>query len=598
MNIFRSIETRLLVFGLCISLIPISIITTIYYLNARSALKEQILKDFHAIAESKKIQTLFFMEARKDRAIDFSSDGFIRDSLEKINRGDIEKDKVVITLNKHLLLNKKPLDHYLVAIDVVGIDGTIVSSTVGESIGRKVCDYEEFLQLINGVYGDIYINEPHYDNHSERIDIDVSALLFSRSGGRPIGFIRLHYDTSSFNSITNDRIGMGETGEVYIVNRDKIMLTESRFIEGAILNQVVDTEPVRRIVEGGNDGMVGIYPGYRGVPVVGVSADMLEYGWILMVEMDKAAAFAPLRRLGIVSLIVGGVCGAAAIGIGIIFSISTARPINRLKYVAERIADGDFSYRAETGRKDEIGALANSFNVMVEELSKKKRELQVRIYECTYAEEKIKASLKEKEALLREVHHRVKNNLQIISSLLDMSSMQTDNQETMDLFADSRNRVNAMALVHTQLYGSERFDKINMEKHIQELSRNLLQIYAMENTIVLDIKSNDMYFTVNQAIPCALVLNELITNICKHAYREGQKGMISISMQKSDDNTFLLRVKDDGVGIPEGFDIGKVKSLGLSLVRNLVYNQLKGKIDVRRNKGTEFLIEFKVSGVP
>jgi two-component sensor histidine kinase len=390
---------------------------------------------------------------------------------------------------------------------------------------------------------------------------------------------------------------MGETGEVYIVSRDKLMITESRFIENAILNQVVDTEPVRKISEETNNGMMGIYPDYRGVSVVGVSAYMPEYGWTLLVEMDKVEVFAPLRGLSIIALIVGSVCGAGAIGMGIIFSTSTARPINRLKYAAERIADGDFRYRAETGRKDEIGALANSFNAMMEELTKKKRELQVRIYERTCAEEKIKASLKEKEILLREVHHRVKNNLQIISSLLDMSSMQTDNQETIDLFTDSRNRVNAMALIHSQLYRSERFDQINMEAHVLELSRNLLQIYSMEKAIEIDIKSVNIYLTISQAIPCALILNELITNVCKHAYREGQKGTIGISMQKSDDNIFLLRVKDDGAGIPEDIDIEKTNSLGLSLVRNLVCNQLKGKIGFRRNKGTEILIDFKAKGV-
>ena len=94
---------------------------------------------------------------------------------------------------------------------------------------------------------------------------------------------------------------------------------------------------------------------------------------------------------------------------------------------------------------------------------------------------------KRRKILLREVHHRVKNNLQIISSLLDMSSMQTDNLETIDLFTDSRNRVNAMALIHTQLYGSERFDKINMEEHVMELSKKLLQVYSMEKTITLEI---------------------------------------------------------------------------------------------------------------
>lgn len=596
MNILLSIKARLLIFGLCISLIPISIITTIYYLNARNTLKNQILQDFKAIAESKKIHIVSFLETKKGRAIDFSSDGFIRDSLETISQRG-EQRYSVIKLNEHLVNNKMPLDPHILAIDIVGIDGSVVSSTIETSIGRKLSDNERFHQLINGVYGDAYIKEPYYSQLHNRLEIVASAPLFLRSGDRFIGSIRLYYDTSAFNSITMCRTGMGETGEVYIVNRDKIMLTESRFIENAILNQVVDTEPVSRIVGGNKAGMTGIYQDYRGVPVVGVSVDMPEYGWILMAEMDKTEAFFPLRRLGIVALIVGSVCGTAATGMGIFFSISTARPINKLKYATERVASGNFKYRVDLDRKDETGALANSFNAMTEELTKKKRELQARIYECTCAEEQIKASLKEKEVLLREVHHRVKNNLQIISSLLDMSSMQTQNQETMNLFADSRNRVNAMALIHSQLYRSERFDQINMGKHIQELSKNLLQIYSMENTITLDIISDDMYLTVNQAIPCALVLNELISNVCKHAYREGQKGTINISMQKSGNNTFLLRVKDDGVGIPEEVDIEKVKSLGLSLVRNLVYNQLKGKIDFRRNKGTEFLIDFKIKGI-
>jgi two-component sensor histidine kinase/HAMP domain-containing protein len=584
----------LLVFGLCISLIPISIITTIYYLNARNTLKKQILQDFKAIAESKRLHLMTFVESIKSRTIDFSSDGFIRDSLEAIAQG-AEQSYSVIKLNKHLVNNKMPLDPHIVAIDVVGINGRVVSSTVEESIGRELSDNERFPQLVNGAYGDAYVKEPHRSHVLEDVGMDISAPMFAKSGDKFIGSIRLHYDTSAFNSITNDRYGMGETGEAYIVNRDKIMLTGSRFVEDAVLNQVVDTEPVRRIIDDGSGGMTGIYPDYRGVPVVGVSVDMPGYGWILLVEVDKREVFAPLRRLGTVALIVGSVCGAAAIGIGIIFSSSTARPINKLKYAAERIASGDLKYRVDIDRNDEIGALSSSFNIMTDELMEKDMAIVAEIDERKRAEEQITASLKEKEVLLREVHHRVKNNLQIISSLLDMSSMQTDNQETINLFTDSRNRINAMALIHSQLYRSERFDQINMEKHIQELSRDLLQIYAMEKVIALDVKSANVYLNINQAIPCALVLSELITNVCKHAYREGQKGTISISMQKSDDNTVLLSVKDDGAGIPEDIDIERSNSLGLSIVRNLVNNQLKGKIDFRMNEGTEVHIDFKVS---
>ncbi|MGR3175672.1 MAG: PAS domain S-box protein [Candidatus Scalindua sp.] len=217
------------------------------------------------------------------------------------------------------------------------------------------------------------------------------------------------------------------------------------------------------------------------------------------------------------------------------------------------------------------------------------------ITERKRTEEQIKASLKEKEVLLNEVHHRVKNNLQIISSLLDLSSMQTQNQETIELFAESRNRVESMALIHSQLYESERFDEIDMERHIQELSGNLLNIYSKEKTITLDIKSTHVYLPVTQAIPCALVLNELISNSLKHAYRDGEQGTISISMQQSDDNTILMRVRDNGAGISEEIDIGRTKSLGLKLARNIVFKQLNGKIKIIRNKGTEFIVEFKNS---
>ena len=104
-----------------------------------------------------------------------------------------------------------------------------------------------------------------------------------------------------------------------------------------------------------------------------------------------------------------------------------------------------------------------------------------------------------------------------------------------------------------------------------------------------------MYLPVTQAVPCALVLNELISNSLKHAYRDGEQGTISISMQQSDDDTILMRVRDNGAGIPEEIDIGRTKSLGLKLARNIVNKQLNGKIKIIRNKGTEFIVEFKNS---
>jgi len=209
------------------------------------------------------------------------------------------------------------------------------------------------------------------------------------------------------------------------------------------------------------------------------------------------------------------------------------------------------------------------------------------------AEEQVKVSLKEKEVLLREIHHRVENNLQILFSLLDLSSMQTQDPEAIVLFTNARATIHTMALIHSQLYQSDRFDQIDMEYHIRELIGFLSQIYASD-LITPVIDCSDVYLSITQAIPCALVTNELVSNAYKHAFAKGQKGTIHISMWLSAGDTIFLSVKDDGIGIPDVVDIYETDSMGLNLVTNLVQQQLKGEIQVIRDKGTEFIIEFKI----
>ena len=209
------------------------------------------------------------------------------------------------------------------------------------------------------------------------------------------------------------------------------------------------------------------------------------------------------------------------------------------------------------------------------------------------AEEQLKESLKEKEILLQEIHHRVKNNLQVISSLLDMSRMQTANEEAIDLLKAAGNRIGTMSLIHSQLYRSDRFGRIDMGKHLREVTNSLLQLYGQKKNITIDIKASEVYLPVSQAIPTALVLNELVSNALKHGFSGRPKGMLEISMQWLTNDTVRMYVKDNGVGIPEEADPFKADSLGLKLVRNLVEKQLKGKLQFKRNKGAEFIIEFK-----
>lgn len=212
-----------------------------------------------------------------------------------------------------------------------------------------------------------------------------------------------------------------------------------------------------------------------------------------------------------------------------------------------------------------------------------------------HAEEQIQASLQEKEALLNEVHHRVKNNLQVISSLLDINSLRIRDQQALNLLDDTRSKINSIALIHTQLYRSKRFDRVEMKKHILELVEYLETLYMKKKEITTVVEVSDVYLSIIQAIPITLVLNELISNAFKHAFDGRKKGTIEISMQRSAGNTIIARVKDNGIGIPSEVDIYKTESFGLELVKNLVQNQLYGNIQIERNndKGTEFIIEFR-----
>jgi len=229
------------------------------------------------------------------------------------------------------------------------------------------------------------------------------------------------------------------------------------------------------------------------------------------------------------------------------------------------------------------------------QLTKTNERLADEIIERKSAEKKIKASLDEKSVLLSEIHHRVRNNLQIISSLLDMTRRRSLSDEARGILAKARSRIFAMALIHSQLYESEKFNRIDMDRHLQSLLVNIHQIYgSLKKRISPVIECSDVYLSVAQATPCALVFNEAISNVYKHAYKEDESGPCYISMKRSEDNRVFARVRDEGVGIPESVNADKIETLGLKLLRNLVLHQLKGKFRIEQNGGTDLFFEFDI----
>jgi PAS domain S-box-containing protein len=212
------------------------------------------------------------------------------------------------------------------------------------------------------------------------------------------------------------------------------------------------------------------------------------------------------------------------------------------------------------------------------------------------AEDKIKASLKEKEVLLREIHHRVKNNLQVISSLLNMQVRKAKDKNVIDSLLNSRSRIQTMSLIHAQLYQSENFEQVEMGTTIRKLLSFLSQIYAgAKKNITSVVTAEGVILSISQAIPCGLIINELVSNALKHAFNGMAEGSIEISMRELADDKIKLTVKDNGVGIPEELDIYKTDTLGLKIVRTLAEEQLEGKMGLIREKGTEICVEFDKS---
>lgn len=205
-------------------------------------------------------------------------------------------------------------------------------------------------------------------------------------------------------------------------------------------------------------------------------------------------------------------------------------------------------------------------------------------------EDKLKASLKEKEVLLKEIHHRVKNNLQIISSLLRLQSGYIKDKQALEIFQDSQNRVRAMALIHENLYQTKDLAKIEFSEYIRKLKNNLVRCYNIKN-IDINTSIEKLYLKLDTAIPCGLIINELISNSMKHAFKNSEKGEIYVEFITLQPGKYSLSVSDNGVGVTENINSLKKQSLGLELVWNLV-EQLEGTIVYNSKLGTSFRITF------
>lgn len=215
------------------------------------------------------------------------------------------------------------------------------------------------------------------------------------------------------------------------------------------------------------------------------------------------------------------------------------------------------------------------------------------ITERKIIEEQLEQALEEKDLLMKEIHHRVKNNLMIMASLLNMQARYIEDEVARDIFKDSQSRAKTMALIHEKLYQSAELKKIDVQDYMESLAWDIYHAYIKDpHKIQLNVKVEQHMLDINTAIPLGLILNEILTNSFKYAFPGDSNGIVNVKFSEKDNKEFLLEVSDDGIGLPQDLHEKKGGSLGMILIHSLT-EQIKGEIEINSDHGTKICVKFQ-----
>ncbi|MEE8389852.1 MAG: histidine kinase dimerization/phosphoacceptor domain -containing protein [Anaerolineae bacterium] len=482
--------------------------------------------------------------------------------------------------------------------------GHVLLSADPAQEGRERRDEDYFRQGQQA----LYVSPVAYSVGHEAPVLIVSAPMRDESGAL-LAVVVVEMDLADLDAALGGRAGLGQTGQAYLVEGYGFYVTLPPDVEASPLRTIARSEGVRRALDGQNGSDTYLDP--RGVPVLGVYRWLPEENLGLLVEIEEAELTGQIRRAGtsVVLASVGALALAAVVARYLTNWLVT--PLEQIAEAARALRAGDLSHRAPSGdsappgRADEISQLATAFNDMaaslqryyenLEELVKERTaELQREIIERKRAEEQIKASLLEKEVLLQELYHRTKNNMQVISSMLALQAAYTQDERVIRIFQDTENRIRAMALVHQKLVQSADLSSIDLSEYIRDLV-DLLRashgVYLDRIDVVLDVESISVLMDI--AVPCGLMLNELISNSFEHAFAKDVRGEIRIRFHRAKTGEIELEVSDNGVGVPEGFDFRNSDTLGLQSVFAIGEHQLGGKVTFESCDGITCQIRFK-----
>ncbi len=401
MQFFNRIDRKLLSCFLLLAIIPLGVAMFFAYNTGVKTVRQQTFDHLSTTANAIKNHLHTFIEAQKNIARDFSSDMDVIKSLGDINQPETDKASTIESLNKHLKLNKIPLHSpHILGISILDRNGIVVSSTINGAVGSDISGEDYFIR----VKRDGYFEDLSYSEQFLEPVIKVSAPVFDNEINRFLGVVVNYISGSSLANITrskwlerdNVKKKMGAVGgylygpgtpaeqddndsspgndeqnerAIYIVNKDRLVITELNSVESAVLNQAVNSEPVQRALENSEE-MVGIYRDFRGVEIIGASAFIAELDWVILAEKDISETFAPLFKLKSLMITFGIAISFIIIMVSTFFSRKLTDSIKQLLDATRKRSSGELNYRATKTTNDELGELVLSFNQMCDDMQK------------------------------------------------------------------------------------------------------------------------------------------------------------------------------------------------------------------------------------